>query len=78
MPDPTIPPPVTSYARNFEDVLLWRALKEIEAGFYVDIGAGSLVSQAFYERGWRGLHVVSDAQSADTLRVARPDRRAHV
>lgn len=77
MPDPTIPPPLTSYARNFEDVLLWRALKEIEAGFYLDIGAGDpvlgSVSLAFYERGWRGLTVEQDGQFADKLRAARPD-----
>jgi hypothetical protein len=68
---------LTSYARNFEDVLLWRALKGIEAGFYVDIGAGDpvlgSVSLAFYERGWRGLHVEPNSQCADRLRAARPD-----
>ena len=28
-----------SHAQNFEDVMLWRALKHIEHGFYVDVGA---------------------------------------
>ena len=28
-----------SYAQNFEDVMLWRALKHVEKGFYVDVGA---------------------------------------
>ena len=28
-----------SYAQNFEDVMLWRALKHISEGFYIDIGA---------------------------------------
>ena len=77
MPDPTIPPPLTSYAQNFEDVLLWRALKEIEAGFYLDIGAQDplfdSVSRAFYERGWRGVHVEPNTHYADKLRAARPD-----
>jgi FkbM family methyltransferase len=77
VPDPTIPPPLTSYAQNFEDVLLWRALKEIEAGFYIDIGAQDpvfdSVSLAFYERGWRGLHVEPNGHYADKLRAARPD-----
>ena len=77
MPDPTIPPPLTSYARNLEDVLLWRALKQVKAGLYIDIGAGDpvqdSVSLAFYERGWRGLHVEANAQYADKLRAARPD-----
>lgn len=77
MPDPTIPPPLTSYAQNFEDVLLWRALSEVEAGFYIDIGAQDPVidsiSRAFYERGWRGLHVEPNGHYAKKLREARPD-----
>jgi hypothetical protein len=32
-------PGITSYAQNFEDVMLWRALGHIENGFYIDIGA---------------------------------------
>ena len=28
-----------SYAQNFEDVLLWRALHDVERGRYIDIGA---------------------------------------
>ena len=42
-----------SYAQNFEDVLLWRALRDIEHGFYVDVGAQDpvtdSVSLSFYE-----------------------------
>ncbi len=26
-----------SYAQNFEDVLLWRALKNVHEGFYIDL-----------------------------------------
>ena len=41
-----------SYAQNFEDVMLWRALKHVENGYYVDIGAQDpvfdSVSLAFY------------------------------
>ena len=48
-----------SYAQNFEDVMLWRALKHVERGFYIDIGAQDpvvdSVSLAFYEQGWRGV-----------------------
>ena len=50
-----------SYAQNFEDVMLWRALKHIKNGFYIDIGAWSpdvdSVTKAFYEAGWRGINV---------------------
>lgn len=50
-----------SFAPNFEDVMLWRALGDISAGFYVDVGAthpdAASVSRGFYERGWSGLNV---------------------
>ena len=66
-----------SYAQNFEDVVLWRALKDIAAGTYLDIGAQhpdeDSVSRLFYERGWRGVHVEANAYYADLLRKHRPD-----
>jgi len=66
-----------SYAQNFEDVMLWRALKHVENGFYVDIGAQhpvvDSVSLAFYEHGWRGVHVEPTQQYSTLLRAARPD-----
>ena len=66
-----------SYAQNFEDVMLWRALKHVESGFYIDIGAQDpiidSVSRAFYEHGWRGVHVEPTQQYSDKLRLARPD-----
>lgn len=50
-----------SYAQNLEDVMLFRALKAVERGFYIDVGAQDPVSfsvtKAFYERGWRGINV---------------------
>jgi FkbM family methyltransferase len=53
--------PFISYAQNFEDVILWRALKQIEQGFYVDAGAQDpdveSVTRAFYERGWSGINI---------------------
>ena len=70
-------PGITSYAQNFEDVMLWRALGHIEKGFYIDIGAQhpvvDSVSKAFYERGWRGIHVEATQAYADLLRQDRPD-----
>ncbi len=68
---------IISYAQNFEDVLLWRALGHIEKGFYIDIGAQDpvidSVSLAFYEKGWRGVHVEPTPAYAQALRTARPD-----
>lgn len=52
---------MVSYAQNFEDVLLNRALAGVESGTYVDIGAGDpqtdSVTKAFYDMGWSGLNV---------------------
>lgn len=66
-----------TYAQNYEDVMLWRALKHISSGFYVDIGAFDpvvdSVSKAFYDRGWRGVHVEPIAAYAARLRDQRPD-----
>jgi hypothetical protein len=48
-------PPLVSYTQNCEDVILWRALGEIDHGFYVDVGANNLVlhlvTRAFDNRG---------------------------
>ena len=53
--------PFISHAQILEDVVLWRALKNVKNGFYVDIGANSpmrhTTTRAFYERGWRGVNV---------------------
>src|SRR5262245_21527446 len=65
-----------SYAQNFEDVMLWRALKHIDQGFYIDVGANDpdqySVTKAFYERGWRGINVEPAPQWFERLEKARP------
>jgi FkbM family methyltransferase len=65
-----------SYAQNYEDVMLWRALKHIDQGFYIDIGANDpdidSVTKAFYERGWRGINVEPAPQWFERLEKARP------
>lgn len=67
----------TSYAQNFEDVMLWRALRHITDGVYVDVGAQhpriDSISRAFYERGWRGVHIEPVPAFATMLREDRPD-----
>lgn len=66
-----------SYAQNFEDIMLWRALGHVQGGRYVDIGAQSpdvdSVSRLFHERGWRGIHVEPMPDYAAQLRQSRPD-----
>lgn len=50
-----------SFAQNYEDLVLWRALRHVENGFYIDVGAWSpdvdSVTKAFSERGWRGINI---------------------
>lgn len=66
-----------SHAQNFEDVILWRVLGHVQNGHYIDVGAQDpvtdSVSLAFYERGWRGVHIEPSPQYANKLRLARPD-----
>lgn len=66
---------IVSYAQNFEDVMLWRALHNVKEGFYIDIGAQDpivdSVSKAFYEKGWRGIHVEPTPHYAELLRQDR-------
>ncbi|UWU23547.1 FkbM family methyltransferase (plasmid) [Rhizobium sp. CB3060] len=66
-----------SYAQNFEDVILWRALKQVKNGFYIDIGAQDpvveSVSRGFYENGWRGIHAEATTHYAEKVRQDRPD-----
>jgi FkbM family methyltransferase len=64
-----------SYAQNFEDVMLWRALKTVSPGFYIDVGAGhpdrDSVTRAFYDRGWCGINIEPVPASAKRLTAAR-------
>ena len=67
---------LTSYAQNFEDVMLCRALGSVTQGKYIDIGAQDptldSVSKFFHESGWQGVHVEPHPAYAEQLRGARP------
>jgi FkbM family methyltransferase len=67
---------VISYAQNFEDVILWRALKEIKNGFYVDVGANhptsSSVTKWFYDNGWSGINIEPHPFCFELLKSERP------
>ena len=71
-----IPEAFVSHAQNFEDVMLWRALRDRRDGFYIDVGAASPVSGsvtlAFYERGWHGINVEPDLGPFQALEAHRP------
>ncbi|OHC27615.1 MAG: methyltransferase [Pseudomonadales bacterium RIFCSPLOWO2_12_59_9] len=66
-----------SYAQNFEDVTLWRALKLFGPGRYIDVGANhparDSVTKAFYERGWRGINIEPVEHYFDALCEERAD-----
>ena len=65
-----------SYAQNFEDVMLWRALKHIECGFYIDVGANDpdvdSITKAFYDHGWRGINVEPISDWFEKIQEKRP------
>ena len=65
-----------SYAQNFEDIMLWRALGHVRAGFYVDIGANDptidSVTRWFYDQGWSGINVEPVPHWFDKLQTDRP------
>ena len=64
-----------SYAQNFEDVILWRALKHIKEGFYIDIGAAwpenDSVTKSFYEHGWSGINLEPNHLLYEQLAASR-------
>lgn len=68
---------IRSRAQNFEDVMLWRAVGDVEAGFFIDVGAQhpikDSVSKIFSEHGWRGIHVEPTPEFSDMLRTDRPN-----
>ena len=67
---------IISYAQNFEDVMLWRALKHVEAGFYIDVGANDpsvdSVTRLFYEQGWHGINIEPLNSHVAALQRDRP------
>ena len=67
---------IISYAQNREDILLWRALHDVENGFYLDVGAQDpthhSVTRAFYDRGWRGVNIEPATGCFQKLCAARP------
>lgn len=67
---------VISYAQNFEDVLLWRALRHVPQGCYVDVGANDpvvdSVTRWFYEQGWSGINIEPVTHWFEKLQADRP------
>ena len=66
-----------SYAQNAEDVVLWRAFRDVPVGRYVEIGANhpveGSITRAFYDRGWSGVEIEPVTEFVEAFRAARPD-----
>jgi FkbM family methyltransferase len=69
--------PFSSNAQNLEDVTLWKCLKTIDKGFYIDVGANNpnfdSVTKTFYEKGWRGVNIEPTNQWYQELLLHRPN-----
>ena len=65
-----------SYAQNQEDIVLLKALKHINKGFYIDIGAcdpeDDSVTKLFYDRGWNGINLEPVNREYKKLAEKRP------
>ena len=68
--------PFVSFAPNREDVVLFRALRDVEAGAFLDIGIPgpleSSIGHAFTERGWAGVSVPA-GEPVDGVTLPDPD-----
>jgi FkbM family methyltransferase len=78
-PVEALPPPLPlmlSYSQNGEDVLLRRVLRDVKAGFYIDVGAQDptvdSVTKYFYDGGWRGINVEPHPHYFAKLQRERP------
>ena len=69
--------PSRLYSRNFEDLYLWSAFKNLNSGTYIDIGSGNpldnSVSRIFYDQGWRGVHLEPNYCLFELARKHRPN-----
>jgi len=65
-----------SYAQYCEDAILYFVLKDIEKGFYIDVGANDpeyiSVTKSFYDRGWHGINIEPLHNYCAKLEAHRP------
>ncbi len=64
-----------TWAQNFEDVILWRALRNVKRGFYVDVGANHpeihSTTKIFYDSGWSGINIEPVSELYELLQKER-------
>lgn len=67
---------ITSYSDRLEDVLLYRVLRHVSGGFYIDVGANhpeiTSVTKLFYDLGWSGINIEPSRSWFDALASERP------
>jgi len=67
---------VVIYNPDFIDLILLYALKDVEKGTYVDVGANDplyeSVTKIFYDRGWSGINIEPQKEYHDLLQTDRP------
>ena len=65
-----------SYAQFLEDLILYCALKDVDKGFYIDVGASDptqlSVTKFFYDRGWHGINIEPLPDKCALLAEKRP------
>ncbi len=68
---------ILSFAQNFEDVILHRALSHVTDGFYVDVGAYDpnihSVTKSFYLQGWTGINIEPLELKQELFKLQRPN-----
>ena len=66
-----------SHAQNGEDVVLWRALHDVDQGFWIDVGANDpdhdSVTRWFSDAGWRGINIEPIRELHERLCRRRPN-----
>lgn len=66
---------VASHAQLYEDVILYRPLRHVRQGFYIDVGAHDpvvdSVTKLFYDRGWSGINIEPVGSWFDRLAANR-------
>nr|MDA3876764.1 FkbM family methyltransferase [Halothiobacillus sp.] len=64
-----------TYAQNQEDIMLHRALRDVQKGFFIDVGAQhpvvDSVTKFFYDQGWRGINIDPMPQWFNLLEAER-------
>lgn len=68
---------LTTYCpRDFEDIILAAVFRDLERGFYIDVGANNPISynvtKHFYDKGWNGINIEPLKEECDLLCNDRP------